>query len=90
MKMKPAQLLYIEWADHYSDCTPAWKSRKDAATLGVLLCSSVGWVVAEDKKSIRLAASVGNINAHEQNFDGLMTILKGCIVCKKVLNPKAK
>ncbi len=87
-----AKLVYIEWLDHYSDASDGWKTREDVEKALKMTNSTVGWVVFEDKEHIRLAATICDIHdvfSADPNFDGIMSILKSCIVEKKVLNARS-
>ena len=87
MSKKYAKLMYIEWEDHYSPNTTGWQTGDEVnGAIGTCVNSSIGWVVAEDKKHIRLASQVGDIFCDESSvFDGVVTIIKSCITKKKVL-----
>lgn len=88
MKAKRAKLLYVEWEDHYSPSTTGWQSGTDVnGPIGACINSSVGWVVAEDKKHLRLASQVADIFCDESSvFDGVVTIIKSCITKVKVIS----
>jgi len=83
--MKP-KLLYIQWADHFSDVDMDWGSLEaQCERLDRHICHSVGWLVTEDEMYVRLVPNIGGLDANLDQCFGAMTILKRGILKRKVL-----
>lgn len=80
------RLELVTWLDHWdggSDWVPL--DQEAAEKLEPLRCRSVGWVLAEDARMVRLVANLdGEPSAAEHGF-GIMNILKSDIVSRKRL-----
>lgn len=81
------RLLYVEWVDHYSQGDGEWaavaKLKADPVTS--LVCRSVGWLVRDDGKYIRLVANLDGKPA--ENGFGVMNILKRAVRRRVELKP---
>lgn len=73
------KLVYVEWTDSCSPPTSAWRDLHAVAAdvEGEFICSSVGWVAAENKINLVLVAHLGGSQAC-----GQMTIPK-CAIRKR-------
>ena len=49
------------------------------------LCESVGFVVAETDRGLRLSCSMGDIGGSDEQVSGLVEIPKAAIISRKVL-----
>jgi len=67
--------LYIEWMDAFSD--EGWKSDDEIET--VFRCSSIGYLIKEDKNSVCISTTMGR---NGQCIDPL-SIPKGMITKRK-------
>lgn len=82
MTHKP-KILYIEWDDHYST-SETWQHVDDIKGEKVLSCSkcrTVGFLLCEDKKWIRLSLNWSDNNS----ASNVMNILKRCITKRRVM-----
>lgn len=82
------KLELIHWADHYSpNGDSEWADIDETAKAEIepMICQSVGWVITEDDKHIRLLANLnGSTEEASQGF-GAFIILKAAIVKRKKL-----
>ena len=82
--MAKDRLLYIEWDDHCSS-NNRWQSRKRFKAEGAP-CRSIGWVIAESKDAITLAATSDFYpDDNDPHFKADQTILKACITKKRLI-----
>lgn len=80
--MKKDRLLYVEWDDHNSFAQAHWRGRDEIKRgNSAVRVTSVGFVIAEDKKAITLCAT----RSDSDGFLGDQTILKNCIRKKRLL-----
>ena len=84
------KLVYIEWEDHYSPTSPGWQHTGDVEPpIGKCINATVGWIIAEDAKHLRLANQIADIYAEDEDedesFDGVVTVIKSCITKRKTL-----
>ena len=87
MEWEPVNLEYIEWFDHVS-LGDEWEDIDKAAAekLAPLVCRSVGWVVAEDARAVKLVANLdGEPDTADHGF-GMFVILKAAIKRRRKLN----
>jgi len=74
----------IEWLDHSTYSESHWRSEDSIKELSPVKVVTLGFVVAEDKTSVRVAATITD-NA---SFTGEFLIIKKAIVQrKKIKNP---
>ena len=73
------KLYLIEWRD--SKSVQGWRHYEDI-NLEPLLCTTVGFVVAEDDKDITVGASFCEAS---EAYAEIVTIPKECIVKKKLI-----
>jgi hypothetical protein len=76
-------LQLIEWNDSHSPNTSGWLSVDEVDTRPLKL-KSVGYVIAECKRSVTLAAHVSASKNCDQ-VCGVMSIPKSCIIKRKKL-----
>lgn len=77
---KNAPLLYVEWDDHWGGFGGGWE-RVDEGHTEPVKCRSVGWIVYEDRRGIKLASTYNNAG----RFTGVSYLLKACITKKRRL-----
>lgn len=86
----PYPLVYVEWEDHAG--TDGWMPIDDVirANGDSCLCYSVGWLIAENKERITIAASIGTSTDVKPKADcaGQMIIAKALIKSRRVINLK--
>ncbi len=85
-------LEYVEFLDHYSG-SEEWTSMEEASNphFEPMKCRSVGWVVAENKKMIRLLANLDDDPDTAEHGFGIFNVLKSDIVRRVRLTiPEAK
>lgn len=77
-------LVRVEWLDPTG--TAIWASRKDAATLTPMRCTTVGVIVHQTRDTLVMAATVGD---NEQVAD-ITAIPMGCILAMRPITaPRA-
>jgi len=76
-------LLLVEWWDHSS--SSAWQSEHEVRESAVtpLLVRSVGWIVAETRKQIALAARISDDS--ELGLGNVQMIMKAAIKSRRAL-----
>ena len=75
------RLVWIEFADHYAGSNDWADLDKEAGEpLVPMLCQSVGWVVAEDDRTVKLVANLDGKPDEADNGFGFFSILKSDIV----------
>jgi hypothetical protein len=80
-KSKKINLERIVWNDHCSYSNPSWKDGQDLVDLTPTEIDSVGWVIAEDKDRLVMAAHMSGSGM----ATGEMCIIKKCIKSRKKL-----
>ena len=50
--------IYVEWDDSSSMASTVWKDKKQVAASKPCRCTTIGFVIAEDKDSLTLAGSL--------------------------------
>lgn len=80
------RLELVTWLDHY-DGGSDWTSLEEAAAeeMSPLVCQSVGWVLAEDRRILRLVSNLDGKPGEAEHGFGVMNILKSDIVSRKRL-----
>lgn len=83
MMNKDKKMIYVEWVD--SCQSHGWQEVEELKSQRALHCFSVGWVVAENKDSIALAANISEKNHPTAFYQccGVMTIPKKAIVYRE-------
>lgn len=83
---KDKKMIYVEWVD--SCQSHNWQAVEELKSQRSLHCFSVGWIVAENKDSITLAANISEKNHPTAFYQccGVMTIPQKAIVQKKVMD----
>lgn len=77
-------IVIITWEDHTSE--DGWIHEEELGkSVGHATIVSVGWLVAEDKKSYTIASGKSVDKDVSNDFTALQHILKGTVVSKKVL-----
>jgi hypothetical protein len=71
------KLIYVEWEDHHSFA--GWSNETNVKT-EPLICSSIGWLVDENKMGITLAGSYS-----VEEYGSTTYLLKKCIVKRVVI-----
>lgn len=81
MKFQGMPLVYVEWVDSFSPASGGWRDNDDVAGDAdkQLVCRSVGWIVAESKKTLVLAAHVSD----SEERTGQMCIPQVAVVKRK-------
>lgn len=75
------ELCLIQWRDHYSGGDDWANLDKEASEpLVPMICQSVGWVVAEDARMVKLVANMDGKPDEADNGFGFFLILKSDIV----------
>lgn len=79
--------VYLEWQDSSSERSEGvWKDREAVATAGEPChCETIGFILAEDKKSITVA---GHLTIAGRSVSGDMNIPKSAIVKRRVVRWK--
>ena len=81
------ELWYVEWEDHAG--SDGWTSLTEATTDNdqSCLCSSVGWLIAENAERITIVSSIGSSSESKPKPDcaGRMTIAKALIKARRVI-----
>lgn len=78
MPLKLGPLNVIEWEDS-SSLAGAWNSIEDVRRSQPIICKSVGWVIAEDKRCVRLGAHI-----NDDEVGGDICIPKSSIVKRRI------
>ena len=68
------KLVMVEWVDSFSYKEADWISRSDLLDIDSCKCVSVGFIIYEDKKIVKIAASV--IDGEGGQICGVMAIPK--------------
>ena len=77
-------IAYVKWVD--SSHIIGWKKRRDARPmLGLAVCETVGFVVAETDEYLTLAQSLDDDKGDSQGWDAIMSIPIVCIKKRRVL-----
>lgn len=86
MKKGALPLVLIVWADHWDDGTE-WKDLDDEAKAGAepLPCHSVGWVLSENAKMVKLIQNLDGYPDEANHGFGVMNILKAAILRRVLL-----
>jgi hypothetical protein len=56
------KLVVVEWVDS-AQPLPSWRLLDDAPEPEIIVCLSVGWVIAKTKKVLMLAPNLGDIES---------------------------
>lgn len=72
-------LLIVEWEDHSEE--PAWQSAIDVGKSKEVICTTIGWLVHENRKTIKLCSSV-IVDDLDDTVGGTSLILKKNIVSR--------
>ncbi len=86
MKKKWRDLEVIDWLDH-SRVLGGWTLQSELSR-HVFKCRSVGWVIDERKKSLKIVPHFGAIDEDDMQTEGVLTIIKAAIVRRKTLKMK--
>jgi len=79
------KLVYVEWSDSYG-CGSLWQTLEDVDP-GVIVCKSVGWLIADNKTHITLVPHIHiGTEISEAQGCGDMTIPKTSILKRKNLS----
>lgn len=78
--MKDYPLMIIDWEDHTGNA--GWTTEEDASKEKPVVARTIGWKVAEDRKTVKLADSLTSDNG----IGGVSVILKKVIVDQWVLD----
>jgi hypothetical protein len=62
----------VDWEDHTAD--GGWIDKPE--DINAEVCQSIGWLIAEDDKQIKIANAV----TKDSGIGGVQVILKSCIV----------
>lgn len=74
----------IEWLDHATYSESSWRSEDNIKELVPVKVITLGFVVSEDKTSVRIAATITD----NSSFTGEFLIIKKAIVRRsKIKNP---
>ena len=71
MTKKKYKLVLVDWWDHTADAS--WVDNPQSCKAE--LCTTVGWLVHEDKKCLRVANAI----TQESGVGGISVILNSCI-----------
>lgn len=70
---KPCPLVLIEWVDS-TQPSPSWRLLEDVGTFDVVVCRSVGWLIANGATKV-LAPNLGALGGKEAlQVSGVITI----------------
>jgi hypothetical protein len=78
------QALLVEWLDSRQP-GPAWRFLSDLAPAGAVRCLSIGWVVAETRETLMLAANLGDVGSGEPQACGVIEIPRRAILRTRAL-----
>lgn len=81
MKIKPNEIVYIEWID--SATAPGWLSPEEVTEATVLPCATVGFFVKRDKIAITLAMNMAPTAPND--YGDLMSVPNSCITTMFVI-----
>ncbi len=56
MKLKPDQVIEVEWEDIFSTCS--WHTKALASNFPIPKCKCVGYFLNQDKKCLRLSHTI--------------------------------
>ena len=85
---QPWSLELVEWVDSalWTGWTKVGGERDRLENNGMARCVSVGWVIFEDDREIKVAPNRNDMGiADSESVDGYMCIPKGCIVRRSPL-----
>lgn len=71
-------LVLLEWEDS-AQPLPAWRFLSDPPEATVVLCRSVGWIVAETADVLMLAPNLGDYSSDDPQASGFMRIPTRCV-----------
>lgn len=71
-------LLLVQWEDHSED--PRWQTVTEVSGHEPIICTTIGWLVSENRKTIKLCNSI--IEA-DDTVGGTSMILKKNIVSRE-------
>lgn len=84
--MSEHDLVYVEWFDHFSSDNMDWTNitKIEEEEMDPVLCRSVGWIVKENKRILRLCSHFDGDpgNDAEAGF-AVMNIIKSAIVKRR-------
>jgi hypothetical protein len=80
--------VLVVWEDHFVGDS-SWHGL-DSVSLEPQLCTSVGWIVKEDKEHIVLMPHLSPVRGGTQSGFGELTIVRAAIRAKKFLCPRKK
>jgi hypothetical protein len=77
--------VYIKWIDSQTDCD--WTYYRERKDILPMIIHTVGFLIYENKKLIRMALSIGmNTDSSNKQFDNTVTIPK----CSTIKRTKIK
>lgn len=84
-------LVRVTWVDNFSNS--GWKSVKERITdegMEAVPIQTVGWVIRETDKVLKVAASISGESDEEEGCDDVNGILKCCIVARDVVHAASR
>lgn len=78
MSKSPYRLVHVEWEDSAQPISN-WVWIDEHATKAVR-CISVGYLIAENKNAISIAANLGNLDRDRVQASGVIQIPRSCII----------
>ena len=85
---KQKKAIYIEWVDSISTTGNVWVTTDSIKRQGIDRCTTIGFVVHEDKESVTVANSFDGQAFERQHVSGDMTIPKCAIRKRRVVGWK--
>jgi hypothetical protein len=80
--------VLITWEDHFVGDS-SWHN-VDSVSIEPQLCTSVGWIVREDKEHIVLMPHLSPVRGNGQSGFGELTIVRAAIRAKVSLSSRSK
>lgn len=71
-------LIKVHWVDS-AQPYGNWHHLDDLPALEVVVCQSVGWLVAESDDVLMLAQNLGDVETGNAQASGLMRIPRACV-----------
>ena len=68
------RLVLVKWLDHTGDS--GWFDNKSLEKIEPVTATTIGWIVSEDKKTLKLADTLLN----DDEFGGVTAIIKKTII----------